>query len=222
MISRRSLLSSAVGAMGAGIALDLAGLGRLLAADAIRPGVHRASEDARVNERSVTPGTRINPGDSVVAGPNGEVVFVVGRDAFLLRDNSRVVLEGSPGSTLLTGLRVVTGRLLSVFAPGATKQVQTQTATLGIRGTGLYVEAEETRTYVCTCYGIVDIVSRDDPTARETVQTQHHDQPRYVLASGAPQMLMLAPVINHTDAVLILLESLVGRTPPFGSTPYRY
>jgi hypothetical protein len=36
-------------------------------------------------------------------------------------------------------------------------------------------------------------------------------------------MLMGAPVVNHTDAELILLESLVGRRPPFGTAqPYRY
>ena len=35
------------------------------------------------------------------------------------------------------------------------------------------------------------------------------------MAGGSPQMLMQAPVINHTDAELILLESLVGRQPPF-------
>jgi hypothetical protein len=28
-------------------------------------------------------------------------------------------------------------------------------------------------------------------------------------------MLMRAPVLNHTDAELTMLESLVGRRPPF-------
>ena len=32
-------------------------------------------------------------------------------------------------------------------------------------------------------------------------------------------MLMSAPVINHTDAELTLLESLVGRKPPFAPWP---
>jgi hypothetical protein len=43
------------------------------------------------------------------------------------------------------------------------------------------------------------------------------------MATGAPQMIMRAPVLNHTDAELILLESLVGRQPPFigqGVRPY--
>ena len=37
------------------------------------------------------------------------------------------------------------------------------------------------------------------------------------IAAGAPQMLMGAPVINHTDDELIMLEGLVGRRPPFFS-----
>jgi hypothetical protein len=39
------------------------------------------------------------------------------------------------------------------------------------------------------------------------------------MGTGAPQMLMGAPVINHTDAELILLESLVGRRPAFENVP---
>ena len=52
-------------------------------------------------------------------------------------------------------------------------------------------------------------------SARETVRTTHHEQPRYIMPKGAPQMLMTAPVINHTDAELSMLESLVGRSVPF-------
>jgi hypothetical protein len=42
------------------------------------------------------------------------------------------------------------------------------------------------------------------------------------MASGAPQMLMQAPVINHTDAELTMLESLVGRRPPFTGSGRTY
>jgi hypothetical protein len=33
-------------------------------------------------------------------------------------------------------------------------------------------------------------------------------------------MIMKAPVVNHTDAELILLEDLVGRRPPFFGKSY--
>lgn len=220
MTSRRRVLA---GAAGAGLAINLGWIGELLAADRIATGVRTVTGDVTVNGSPATQGTQVKAGDSVVTGPNGDVVFVVGRDAFLIRPDSRVDLLNRDNSPLLTGLRIVTGKILSVFSPGRRKEIQSLTATIGIRGTALYIEAEATRTYVCTCYGTVVITARDDPKARETIRTKHHEQPRYVMASGAPQMLMSAPVVNHTDAELILLEGLVGRRPPFGTAqPYRY
>ena len=141
----------------------------------------------------------------------------------MIRPESSVELLRRGDSPLLSGLRILSGKILSVFSPGRRRTIQAVTATIGIRGTAVYVEAEPDRTYVCTCYGTVELVSRDDPTARETIRSKHHDQPRYVMASGAPQMIMGAAVVNHTDAELILLEGLVGRRPPFGTAqPYGY
>lgn len=220
MTSRRKMLA---GAAGAGLASQMGWAGRLLAADRIASGVRTVSGDVTVNGNAASRGAAIRAGDSVVTGPNGDVVFVVGRDAFLVRPDSRVDLVRQGDSALLAGLRVVTGRILSVFSPGRSRNIETATSTIGIRGTAVYVEAEQDRTYVCTCYGTVVVASRSDPSARETIRTRHHDQPRYVMATGAPQMLMGAPVVNHTDAELTLLEGLVGRRPPFGANPpYRY
>ena len=220
MTTRRSVLA---GAVGAGLSVNLGWLGELLAADRIAPGVHTVTGDVSVNGAAATQGVQVRAGDSVVTGPNGDVVFVVGRDAFMIRPESRVELLRRGNSPLLTGLRILSGRILSVFSRGRRRTIEAVTATIGIRGTAVYVEAAPDRTYVCTCYGTVDLVSRDDPSARETIRSKHHDQPRYVMASGASQMLMGAPVVNHTDAELILLESLVGRRPPFGTAqPYRY
>lgn len=220
MTSRRTILK---GALGAGVSVNFGWLSDVLAADRIAPGVRTVAGEVSVNGAAATQGMLMKAGDSVVTGPNGDVVFVVGRDAFLIRPESRVELLRRGNSPLLTGLRVLSGRILSVFSPGRRRTIHAATATIGIRGTAVYVEAAPDKTYVCTCYGTVELVSRDDPKARETIRTKHHDQPRYVMASGAPQMLMGAPVVNHTDAELILLEGLVGRKPPFGTArPYRY
>ena len=190
-----------------------------LAAGSLERGVHRVRGDVRVNGVPAKEGMFVAVGDIITTGADGEVVFVTGKDAFLIRANSRVEAQGVAGPLLLSGLRVITGAVLSVFAPGEPKTMRTATATIGIRGTSLYLEAEEARTYVCCCYGEAEIVSTADPSARETVRTQHHEQPRYVMGSGAPQMLMGAPVVNHSDAELMLLESLVGRRPPFLDNP---
>jgi len=208
---RRRLLQLSAAA----IALQMAWLREALAAGSVEKGVHRVRGDVRINGAPATEGMDVRAGDVITTGPGSETIFVAGTDAFLIRANSRVELEGVLGALVLTGLRVVTGAILSVFTPGEPKTLRTATATIGIRGTAVYLEAEETRTYVCTCYGEAEIVSTADPSARETVRTRRHEQPRYVMGTGAPQMLMGAPVVNHTDAELCMLERLVGRRPPF-------
>jgi hypothetical protein len=173
-----------------------------LAQGRVEKGVRRQSGDVRIS------------GETISTGADGQAVFVVGRDAMMLRPNSSLTL-------VTNGFRLVTGAVLSVFSPGEAKQLRTPTATIGIRGTAAYIEAEPDRTYICTCYGEAVLEPLADPAARETVRTRHHEQPRYIMPKGAPQMIMPAPMINHRDAELELLESLVGRKPPFsGGPPY--
>jgi hypothetical protein len=187
------------------------------------PGLYRVEGDVRVNGRPAQEGFLVLPGDVIETGARSQAVFVAGRDAYLLRAGSR--LETAGKEMLINSLRIVTGKLLSVLGPGA-RRIETPSATIGIRGTGIYVEAEPDRTYVCTCYGVAELEPRDRPDLRETVKTQHHEQPRYIRSGSAmpaDDMMGKAPVINHTDAELVMLEALVGRRPPFlesGAMPY--
>ena len=94
--------------------------------------------------------------------------------------------------------------------------MQTKVASIGIRGTGVYLEADPEQTYFCTCYGVADVAATNDPQSKETVAATHHDRPLYILANEQPgKNIRLAPFINHTDQELMLIETLVGRTPPF-------
>jgi len=214
--SRRRLIGRA---LAAAVAVQMAGLRELLAAGSVEKGMHRVRGDVRVNGEPAKEGMDVKGGDVITTGAGSEAVFVIGKDAFLVRANSRVEVQGVAGALLASGLRVATGAVLSVFAPGEPKRLITPTSSIGIRGTGAYVEAAADRTYVCICYGEADLASSMDPAARETVRAQHHDQPRYIMGSGAPQMIMGAPIVNHTDAELTLLENLVGRWPPFTPWP---
>jgi hypothetical protein len=212
--TRRAWLKR-MAAGGAALALGMARLRQALALGSVAPGVARVRGDARVNGKPAERGMEVKPGDIITTGPGAELVVVVGRDAFLVRAQSRVELDGDTAGLLVRGLRVVTGALLSVFEPGKEKQIRTPTATIGIRGTGIYVEIDGARTYVCTCYGEAELVPVDDPAAAESVRTAHHDEPRYIYPKGMPRMIEKAPVVNHTDAELIMLEGLVGRTVPY-------
>jgi hypothetical protein len=209
-------------AAGGAVALGLAHLREALAQGAIAQGVSRVRGDVKINGEPATQGMRLRPGDAIRTGADAELVAVVGRDAWMARAGSLIEIAPRKDSQVVQALRVVTGALLAVFAPGQPKQIHTATATVGIRGTGVYFEVEADRTYVCTCYGAARLTPVDDPKAAETVRTTHHDQPRYIYRSGMPKPIEHAPVVNHTDAELILLESTVGRKVPFSTTTFRY
>lgn len=183
-------------------------------------GVHKYRGQVLINGEPAARGTPVKPGDTVTTGTNSYVTFVVGQDAFLLRGQSRLELAGS--GALITLARVITGKLLSVYSRGTPRTLQGTTATIGIRGTGAYMEVLPERNYFCLCYGEAEITSTADANASERLKTKHHDAARFIYAGGRAQLIERAPVINHQDEELILLESLVGREPPFlGGAEYR-
>lgn len=212
MTTRRHWIAASLSTI---LAARLGVLREALAAGKIEKGVYRVRGDARVNGAPAREGMDVKAGDVITTGADGELLFVIGKDAMLVRANTRVTVSGRTGELVAAGLRIVTGAVLSVFSPGARRAITVRTATIGIRGTAVYAEDMRDRAYICTCYGIADLAAADDPSVHETVQTEHHDQPRYLYPAGVATRIVRAPVINHTDAELILLESLVGREPPF-------
>ena len=135
-----------------------------------------------------------------------------------MRGDSRLLVqpaENTATALVIGGLRLLAGKLLSVSRNSPMK-LTTATATIGIRGTGFYVEADPAQTYFCTCYGVTEIEATADPESRETVAATRHDQPLYIVADGGRgKNIRNAPFINHTDQELALIETLVGRKTPF-------
>lgn len=183
--------------------------------------IYGLSGKVTVNNEAATLETPIKPGDTVETGQNSEIVFVVNSHSMILRGDSKLLIESgaaeqsSASSLVISGLRMLTGKLLSVSRNSPMK-VTSATATIGIRGTGFYVEADPERTYFCTCYGATEVEANSDPTSRESVVATRHDRPLYIVADGAAgNNIRSAPFINHTDQELSLIETLVGRTTPF-------
>jgi len=189
---------------------------RLLAAMSRLPegrAIYRLQGTVRVNGAVADEATPITVGDVVETGADGMIIFVIGSDVFMVKANSRYEVQGSNGVVQLC--RLVSGAVLQVFGKG-TRRLETREAVIGIRGTAVYMEGRQNESYVCTCYGTVDLVARADPAVRETVRTVHHDAPRWIRrGADGRSVIEPAPVINHTDDELILLESLVNRAPPF-------
>lgn len=179
-------------------------------------GLRTMRGQVTVNSKPAREGQLIGPGDTVITGRDSEAIYVIGRDAFLQRENSTVRFGADAAQNLV---RVLTGKILSVFGQGA-RSVQVSTATIGIRGTGCYIEDEgsgaKARTYFCLCYGGADLLPTAAPQERESYETTYHNRPLYIYNDMSMAKLVLpAAVINHTDDELKLLEGLVGRSPPF-------
>ncbi|WP_374339880.1 hypothetical protein [Methyloversatilis sp.] len=218
MDRRRMLTTLLAGSAATPLALDQL-VREALARDS-RTGLRGFRGTVSINGAPARFDMEIRPGDTIRTGPGSEAVYVLGRDAFLQRGESHVAFGSGTAADLM---RVITGKLLSVFARGQ-RRIGTPAATIGIRGTGCYIEAAQDRTYFCLCYGEADIMRNSDFSQRETIRTRHHDKPMWLSDEPGQNMMTAAGVMNHTDAELTLIEGLVGRKPPFadaGWPPYQ-
>lgn len=180
------------------------------------PGVNRLEGKATVNGREAKVGTPVGPKDRVTTGPGSQAVIVIRDDAFLLRSNTTLEFAESQG--VLSRILIEAGSVLSVFGKKPV-QIRARQATIGIRGTGAYLEVLPSEIYFCLCYGEADL---DGPgMATRNIVTRHHEQPLLIPEGAAAMRAEPGPFRNHSDAELTLLESLVGREPPFqGLAPY--
>jgi hypothetical protein len=186
-------------------------LSQVLAKGDVPPGINRLDGTATVNGRSAQVGTPVQLGDRIATGRASQAVVVVGSDAFLLRSQTVIEVKGREG--VLSDMLVASGQVLSVFSKKPVA-IKAATASIGIRGTGAYIEVLPDEVYFCLCYGEALVEGPGMASGRE-VKTTHHEQPLLLRADGGIMKVEPGPFRNHTDDELILLESLVGREPPF-------
>lgn len=205
----RMLAASSMASLGLGLIRQALAAG---SSPRLANGIHRLEGEVRFNGKPRLIGDLLTTPLEVVTGDRSLAAFSLGRNAYLVRSNSRISLADTDGKG--ADVWVEAGKLLSVFEQGEAR-VMTPTAIAGLRGTGIYVEVEPERSYVCLCYGTAELAAAHNRSLRESLSTRHHEAPRYVSASA----IVPAAVHNHTDDELILLESLVGRVPPFILVP---
>ena len=172
------------------------------------------SGEVAINGVPAAAGAEIRSLDVITTGARGNAIIVMGMDALLVRANSEVELLGKPDAAILTGLRMLTGALLGVFGKGAPRQIVTATATAGIRGTGIYVEASAEKTYFCTCYGEVELMDQHRSVKRLVLAGYHTANVIYANEKGG-EMMQKAEFSNHSDEELVMLERMFGRRPDF-------
>ncbi len=162
-----------------------------------------------INGRPLTLESRIGSGDVIETGPDSQLAFVCHEDAWQLDPGTQIRMPMNMDGGSYT---IDRGAALGVFASRQV-YVSTPDAVIGIRGTGIYVEVETTRSYICTCYGETEISAKADPSVSEVIVSKHHDAPRYVSREPG-QLITPAPFKNHEDKELSMIETLVGREMP--------
>lgn len=185
-----SLLLAALPAAGAGVQGEV----RMLEGEAWR------------NDLPLKAGDAVAAGDLLRTGTASRLVVRLEGDVYLLRSNSILQLE--PKGFLTGSLRLLSGALLAVFAPG-NKQIMTPAVTAGIRGTGLYAEVSGEGTYFCLCYGEVDLKPGHSGDLPFRLKARHHQAHSFALTGGIKK----SPLRDHSDDELAILEALAGRTP---------
>ena len=169
--------------------------------------VRELSGEVHLNGFRMSRNSAIQAGQTITTGSDGQIWFTMGSDAFFLRPDSRLRLESSrPREALVDFLRLVSGALGATFQRGAQRRLVSSTSTIGIRGTGVYVESWRDETYACTCFGATEIEST--AVVAEKHAARRIDRERRV---------MEAPFARHTDEEIARLESLAGRPNPFRS-----
>ena len=180
-------------------------------------GINSLSGNVTVNGVQAMPGAVVKPGDKVATSANSMVVVVIGKDGFLLRDNTNVTFQESKSKAGIVGtILLTTGKILSVFAQRVDEEliISVPHATIGIRGTGCYLEVQESRTYLCLCYGQASVTGLG-LTQPKLIKTTHHENPVWLDDRGGVMKIEKAGFVNHNDDELIMLEKLNGREPLF-------
>ncbi len=157
--------------------------------------------------------TKETNGSFSVESAKEEVRFRLGKNAFLLRKNSKINIK-MDGAVVKT-LKLITGKTMAVFAPGA-KTIEMRTCAAGIRGSGIYMEDRSIdESYCCLCYGEADFVGVDGQSLM-SLNSRYHDKPVSVTKSQSGKIeLFVDKTHNHDDDELRALEKMCDREPPF-------
>jgi len=159
-----------------------------------------------INGKKATPNMKVSLNDFIITKKNSKLTFTIGKDAFMAKENTTLLFNNRNNHKTLD---VIKGGVLAVFKTGNDFSLRTQNITAGIRGTGVYLESDENRSYYCTCYGDVHIKSK---TNQQNLKANHHNMV-WVKEDGS--INKAKKMRNHNDDELRELESLVGRIPTF-------
>lgn len=195
--------------------IKLAALGSCLSlSPQLQAEIHSRKGNIYLGHRPLGDAETIAADAAVVVPRDGQMEFTLGDDAFLIRGGSAIQFE-SDNNGLIQGLRLITGAILATFGRGRERRLTTRIATIGIRGTAVYLSAQSTQTYFCTCYGQMDLYAGG---SHKKISAQHHDPHLISDAGGGMNISAHVAMVEHSDDEIRRLDAYVGRTPAFDTT----
>jgi len=169
-------------------------------------------EGGRLQLKRTADGKIIRPGEHVVTGAGGAVLR--SRDQLFYLDQGTDAEFDIDQDGRITMISVVTGGILSLFGPktGKGTKITSANASASIRGTTTYFkwQEEHQRTYVCCCYGHLDLQNSDGGGI--ILETTYHNAVILPQGGGMQPAPYDAP-LDHYDDDIVTLEAHVGRQP---------
>ena len=159
-----------------------------------------------VNGKPLDTKKAIEYGDKIETKKGASFRFKVNKEAFLVNEKSKFSLKKEKGINVFD---LVSGSVMGVFSKGK-HELKTPNMTAGIRGTGVFANVKEDKTYFCTCYGSAGVETHY-ATDSEMLSATHHN----MVWVTSDKIKHTAGMEFHTDDELRSLEKMVGRIPDF-------
>lgn len=156
---------------------------------------------------------KIQPGETIVTGEGASLkIKIPGRAAMSLTNAGKIVFDELGDTVVLT---LEYGSMMSVVAKADKKFVlRTPAASVGVRGTAFYVESRALdQTYICLCEGSLEISDADSGTIQRIDNPDRKQHKPVLIAPSAAGVMRAtsAPMINHTNADIASLESILQK-----------
>lgn len=170
------------------------------------------------NEASI--GDAVRRGATLQTGPASVCEISWGNENIIqLQENTLATLNvgsGAPGVKLASGSMAAVLNRVEAMSKKGTLQVQTPSATAGVRGTVFFVKVEDaSNTYICACYGSLGIASAPDG---ELASTKH--VARRFTGSRLSARSTAAGLLYHDSQSIGDLAAKVGYVIPWGQGTY--
>ena len=159
-----------------------------------------------INGKKATTKMKVNLGDYIVTSKKSKIIFNIGEDAFMAKGKSEFIIEQGDN---VRKINVISGGLLGVFKKGSKYKLSTENMTAGIRGTGVYIQSKDHKSYFCTCYGKTEV---DVEHKQFSMQAKHH---KMIWIKENGEIKDAKELEGHNDEELRELEAFVGRVPAF-------